>query len=352
MGMRVAILAGVLAVVAASLAVTMPARQGSACCDTIYAITNSNLLRFDSATPGTINSTTPITGLQVAESILAIDFRPATGQLYGIGSTGQLYTIDTTTAAATPVGGPFAAGAAFETSMDFNPTVDRIRVVSGADENFRLNPDTGSVVATDTNLAYDAGDTNAGANPNVLAIGYTNNFAGAGTTTLFGIDNTLNTLIRQGGVDGTPSPNGGVLFTIGPTGAVSAFNRVGLDVGPSGTAFAYLEAAGGVPQLYTIDLATGAATLLGAIASPEVIVDIAAQVVEPTPTPSPTTAPSAAPTASPTPAASPTPVQPAALPPTGGGRSDESDLVLAALIGVAAVVVSAGMLAYNRRRVG
>ena len=104
MRMRVAILAGVLAVVAASLAITMPARQGSACCDTIYAITSSNLLRFDSATPGTIDSTTPITGLQAAESIFAIDFRPATGQLYGIGSTGQLYTIDTTTAAATPVG--------------------------------------------------------------------------------------------------------------------------------------------------------------------------------------------------------------------------------------------------------
>ena len=122
-------------------------------------------------------------------------------------------------------------------------------------------------------------------------------------------------------------PTAGTLFTIGPMGAVSAFNRVGLDVGPSGTAFAYLEAAGGVPQLYTIDLATGAATLVGGIGSPEVIIDIAAQVVPPTPTPSPTTAPTAAPTASPTPAASPTPVQPAALPPTGGGRSGESDLV-------------------------
>jgi hypothetical protein len=350
MRMRVAILAGVLAVLVASLAITMPARQGSACCDTIYAVTSSNLLRFDSTTPSTIDSTAAITGLQAGEIVRAIDFRPATGQLYGIGDTGQLYTIDPTTAVATPVGAPFALVDASTVSMDFNPTVDRIRVVSGADENFRLNPDTGAVVATDTNLAYDAGDTNFGANPDVLAIGYTNNFAGASVTTLFGIDNTLGILVRQGGVDGVPSPNSGTLFTIGSHGAVSAFNRVGLDVGPSGTAFAYLEAAGGVPQLYTIDLATGAATLVGGIGSAQVIVDIAAQVVPPTPTPS--SAPTAVPTASPSPAGSPTPVQPAALPPTGGGGGGESDLVLVALIGVAAVLLTAGTLAYSRRRVG
>ena len=162
MRMRVAILAGVLAVAAASLAITMPARQGSACCDTIYAVTSGNLLRFDSATPGTIDSTTPLTGLLAAENIFAIDFRPATGQLYGIGSTGQLYMIDTTTAAATAVGAPFAAGVSFERVWTSTPTVDRIRVVNDADENLRLNPNTGAVAATDTNLAYDAGDTNNG----------------------------------------------------------------------------------------------------------------------------------------------------------------------------------------------
>jgi hypothetical protein len=170
-------------------------------------------------------------------------------------------------------------------------------------------------------------------------------------TTLFGIDNTLGILVRQGSVDSSPiSPNAGTLFTIGSHGAVSAFNRVGLDVGPSGTAFAYLEAAGGVPQLYSMDLATGAATLVGGIGSVEVIIDIAAQVVPPTPTPS--SAPTAVPTASPALAASPTPVQPAALPPTGGRGGGESDLVLVALIGVAAALLSAVTLAYGRRRFG
>jgi hypothetical protein len=36
----------------------------------------------------------PITGLQPSESIVGIDFRPATGQLFGVGSTSRLYVID------------------------------------------------------------------------------------------------------------------------------------------------------------------------------------------------------------------------------------------------------------------
>src|SRR5205807_1195929 len=72
---------------------------------TVFAITPTNdLLRFDSATPGAIDSTAAVTGLQPGESVLGLDFRPATGQLYALGSTSRLYTLDVTTAAATQVG--------------------------------------------------------------------------------------------------------------------------------------------------------------------------------------------------------------------------------------------------------
>ena len=48
----------------------------------IYAVTTTNvLLSFDSATPGTVTTIAPITGLQAGENILGIDLRPATGQL-------------------------------------------------------------------------------------------------------------------------------------------------------------------------------------------------------------------------------------------------------------------------------
>src|SRR5207237_7081134 len=64
------------------------------------------LLRFDSSTPGTVVAT-PVTGLGGGESLQGIDFRPATGQLFGLGVTGtaaRLLTINVGTGAATVVG--------------------------------------------------------------------------------------------------------------------------------------------------------------------------------------------------------------------------------------------------------
>jgi hypothetical protein len=233
----------------------------------IYAITTTNILvTFNSATPGTISGTLPVTGLQPGETILGIDFRPATAVLYALGSTSRLYTINIATGAATQVGtGQFStllSGTEF--GFDFNPVVDRIRVVSDADQNLRLNPDTGTIAGVDVNLAYAAGDPNAAANPNVVGAAYTNNGKGATTTTLFDIDSNLDILARQGSVNGSPvSPNAGQLFTIGGLGADTS-NLVGFDISQQAVAYASLT-VGGVPQLYTINLTTGAATLVGQI---------------------------------------------------------------------------------------
>ncbi len=111
---------------------------------------NNRLLGFDTDAPATISSSTPITGLASGESILAIDYRPATGELYGLGSGSRLYVINPVTGAAAQVGGDFAIpieGDSFD--LDFNPAVDRIRVVSNTDQNLRLHPDTGAVVDFD-----------------------------------------------------------------------------------------------------------------------------------------------------------------------------------------------------------
>src|SRR6188768_1192247 len=107
-----------------------------------YAVTAAGqLIRFDVNTPGTLNSTTTITGLVAGDAIVGIDYRPATGELFGLGSQSRLYVINTTTGVATQVGadGAFTVnGTSF--GFDFNPTVDRIRVVSTTDQNIRLNP--------------------------------------------------------------------------------------------------------------------------------------------------------------------------------------------------------------------
>src|SRR5262245_29966300 len=69
---------------------------------TVFAVTASNnLISFNQFSPNAIIKTTAITGLQAGENILGIDFRPRTGVLYGFSSQSRLYTINTSTAAAT-----------------------------------------------------------------------------------------------------------------------------------------------------------------------------------------------------------------------------------------------------------
>jgi hypothetical protein len=242
------------------LSVWPPPRAYAAPSSTIFAVTTGNaVLRFDSAAPGTILSTTAITGMQASETLLGIDFRPATGQLYGLGSTSRLYAIDTTTGAATLVGtGPFATAlSGVDFGVDFNPTVDRLRVVSDADQNLRLNPNNGTLAALDNTLAYAVGDPHVGANPNVVGSAYTNNFAGAATTTLYAIDSNLDILAIQN------PPNSGILNTVGSLG-VNTSGLAGFDIAAGSTAFASLT-VGGVVRLFTINLSTGAATLVGSI---------------------------------------------------------------------------------------
>lgn len=224
---------------------------------TIYGVTNSNqLVRFDSATPANITTIGAITGLQTGENILGIDFRPATGQLYALGSTSRMYVINLNSGAATAVGSspftPVLNGTDF--GFDFNPTVDRIRVVSNADQNFRLHPDTGAVAGTDTNLNPP--------DPNVVGSAYTNNFAGATSTTLYGIDSITDMLVLQGGLNGTPSPNGGVITNVGPLG-VDVSSVLGFDfTSANNVAYAALT-VGGNSGLYIINLNTGAASSVG-----------------------------------------------------------------------------------------
>ena len=90
--------------------------------------------------------------------------------------------------------------------------------------------------------------------------------------TVFGADANRDVLVRQGGLNGMPSPNAGQLTTIGPLGANTS-NDVGLDIsGLTGTAYASLTTRLGPldtsSDLYTIDLLTGAATLVGSIGQP------------------------------------------------------------------------------------
>ena len=213
-----------------------------------YATTATNMLVRFNPTNGTNNSVA-LTGLVTNETIVGIDFRPATGSLYAVSNQSRLFTVNTASGALTAIGTgltPALSGTSF--GFDFNPTVDRIRLVSNTGQNLRLHPDLGTVVATDGNL-------NPGT-PFVTGAAYTNNFAGATTTALFVIDSQMDALFRQ------DPPNNGTLVSIGNLG-VNVDADSGFDIGgTSATAFALLK-VNNVTGIYTINTVTGAATKVG-----------------------------------------------------------------------------------------
>lgn len=241
----------------------------------LVALTTSNqLVSFDSATPGTVTANVNIQGLAVNEVLVGIDRRAANGQLYGISNQNRVFLLNLATGQATLASTLDTAisGSAF--GVDFNPVPDRLRVISNNSQSLRINVDTGTTL-TDTAIAFASGDPNFGQNPNVTGVAYTNSVAGAATTTLFGIDADRGILVRIGGPDGTPSPNLGQLVTIGSLGVTSEL--AGFEIsGLSGVAYAALNSTAGFSQLFTVNLNTGAATMVGSIGNGLLIRGLAA----------------------------------------------------------------------------
>lgn len=230
---------------------------------TVYGLTTRNqLVSFDASTPNSLMMSRFIQGQMSNEAMVGIDFRPATGKLYGLGSFGNVYTINTMTGQATFVAGltDSITGAAIqlngvEFGFDFNPVPDRIRVTSDLRQNLRINPLTG-VTVQDTAL-------NGAGIPHIVGSAYTNSDTDPNTgTTLYNLDSNTNMLTIQ-----TP-PNAGTQVNVGMLG-VDITALAGFDIltnGTANTAYAALQQNGTVGSgFYTINLATGAATMVGGI---------------------------------------------------------------------------------------
>jgi hypothetical protein len=261
----------------------------------------NQVLRFRANSPGTV-TTLSVTGLAASETLVGVDFRPATGELMGLGinataDTGTLYTIDPQTGAAAAIGTTssiafvdeggnprdFLDPASAAYGVNFNPTVDRIRVVSSSGLNFRINPNTGAPVdgnngGSSVSGINTDGDINSGTS-GVNGTSYTNSFAGplsGGVTTNYTLDAVTDSLFIQNPPNSGTQINkialtlGGnpldfataLAFEIPPSVSVATSNTTV----SSGSAFAALS-VGGVTSLYSINLGTGAATNLGAIGS-------------------------------------------------------------------------------------
>ncbi len=238
----------------------------------VYGVTIDNrLISFNQYRPAHVLSNMAIGGLAANEQILGIDFRPATGQLYAVSSNSQLYVINHMTGTASKVGAPFTPALdSRDVGFDFNPTVDRIRLVTARGLDLRLHPDTGATVAIDGQLRYAATDAMAGIMPAVTGAAYTNPDNNPATgTVLYDIDSWQDTLVRQ------DPPNEGLLNTIGWLG-VDTSTLVGFDIGQSNEAIAALQLEEGAsPVIYVIDLMTGKAWERGPLYSGQPVRDIA-----------------------------------------------------------------------------
>ncbi|TWT36943.1 hypothetical protein KOR34_18880 [Posidoniimonas corsicana] len=261
-------------IVTATLSIAGSAPAG----EIVFGVTDDQtLVSWDSTAPGALLSGSAIMGLQSNERVVGIDFRPATGQLYALGSFSRLYTLDTSTGMASEVGsGPFAppiSGSNF--GFDFNPVIDRIRLDSDTNANYVLHPDTGGATVV-TDLFYGPGDPNENEDPNVVHASYTNSFAGTTSTQLYGVDTGLDILVTQANSAGTLGTVGSIGTDVTATG--------GFDIsGSTGVGYMAIEdAATSFSTFWTVDLTTGTGTGIGEIGSGIVIT---AMAVSPVPEP-------------------------------------------------------------------
>jgi len=250
-------------------------------------LTADNRLVCFRETTGGVGNIGTINGLAAGDALVGIDFRPANGLLYGLGTLGNVYTFASAGAGqvqATLVaslvdanGAPIAlTGTSF--GVDFNPVPDRLRIIGDDGQNLRVNVDNGMTLVDGT-LNLTPGVATLG----VTAAGYSNNDADAGTLTVL---NVINTAADQ--VTLQAPPNAGVLNPLGTLG-VDASTDTTLDVFSliqNGTTVDLRALAAFVPagatsvSLYDVNLASGRATLRRTFAANTQVIGIAIPLVQ------------------------------------------------------------------------
>jgi hypothetical protein len=202
---------------------------------------DNDIFTIDSSSPGSILESHPLTGLQSSETLRGIDYW--NGVIYGLGSGGNLYTVNYGTGAATLVGnfGVALNGAVFGAENSPNG----FNVVSELRQNLLVNRGTGAATVL----------------PSITPIGSFISALAYGQGTMFAIDSSANTL-------GSLNTGTGAFSTIGPLGIDVARNN-GFDI-DGGLAFLASGATSSDPQanLYMVNLATGAVSLVGQIGQP------------------------------------------------------------------------------------
>lgn len=253
--------------------------KGSARLEAVALTKGGQLLCLDVRKPGKARSIGKVDNLDAGTTLVGIDFRPENGKLYGLGSNGAIYTVNAGNADATKVapglknasGGDAVKLAGTSFGVDFNPAVDRLRVISDTGQNLRINV-TDGVTNVDTGLtnpptppATPPGPSAAG----VTGAAYTNNDTIAKTTTgttLFDIDTTLDRVAIQSPANGgTLAPTGALGRNADPDSGFDIYSTVRGGVAKQNVAYAALS-DGTRSALYKVDLLDGSLRSLGQFA--------------------------------------------------------------------------------------
>lgn len=156
---------------------------------------DQRLICFREDDPANARNIGTVRGLSGDTRLLGIDYRPATGALYGLGDRGGVYVLDDRNGAATLRSRLNVALSGSSFGVDFNPVVDRLRIISDNGQNLRANVDTGATLVDGT-LTYPGPPATTATG--VTGAGYTNNDSDPNTaTTLYDIDSNLDQTVIQ-----------------------------------------------------------------------------------------------------------------------------------------------------------
>ena len=242
--------------------------------DVVGLTDSGRLICFSENDPRDARTIGRVKGLDGDNQLVGIDYRPATGDLYGLGDKGGVYVVDDDNGRAmlrSRVNVPLM-GTSF--GVDFNPTVDRLRIISDTGQNLADNVDANNDTVTNTTLS------NPGPPPatalGVTGAAYTNNDADPNTaTTLFDIDSTLDqTVIQSPAASGVLVPTGKLLTDTGPSVGADIYSTIrgGTTVHVQG--FASLT-VNGQSGFYSVNLLQGRADSRGSFAPRNVVTGIA-----------------------------------------------------------------------------
>ncbi len=205
------------------------------------------IVTFNANTPGTIVSAHAISGTAGGEVLDGIDYFG--GVLYGLGSAGNLYSINQASGATTLLGGGFGASLnGLNFGMDASAA--GIRIVSDLDINLLLSP-AGVVISSTPTITPSA--------LNIDAI------ASQGST-MYAVDSLANTLNILNTATGTATVVGNMGYDVS--------GKNGFDISPA-TGVAYfsspVSSSGSGGNLYTVNLTTGIASLVDQVGNGGII---------------------------------------------------------------------------------